>query len=70
MAVAGIGGPARGLEALELVGARSESEVAPSMVMLLSSHSTIRLESLRWPASADGLMADAFHQIAVADAMT
>ena len=36
------------------------------MVMLLSSHSTIRLESFRWPASADRLVADAFHQVAVA----
>jgi hypothetical protein len=43
----------------------SASDTAPSMVMLLSSQSTISLLSFRWPAS-DRLLADAFHQAAVA----
>ena len=53
------------LKRSQLVGV-DDSEVAPSMVMLLSSHSTIRLVSLRWPARRDRLVADAFHQVAVA----
>jgi hypothetical protein len=35
------------------------------MVMPLSSHRTIRLESCCLPASADGLLRDALHQAAV-----
>ena len=44
--------PAGGLEAGDLVGRVRTATTAPSMVMLLSSHSTISLLSFRWPASA------------------
>jgi hypothetical protein len=39
---------------------------APSMEIWLSSHSTISLLSLKWPASEMASCADAFHQAAVA----
>ena len=58
--------PAVGLRSACARCPRTRAATLPSMLMPLSSYSATSLDSFQAPASAHGLVADAFHQAAVA----